>query len=189
MNMKKNLHWFSALAILVIIFGTIYAVVQQSQRLDANDPQIRLAEDTAEALNNGVKPTALPQGKVDMNKSLAPFVIIYDTNGEVVTGNGYLNNEIPKVPKGVLTSADDKEYNAVTWQPTSDLRFAAVTVKANGFYVLGGKSLRQVEKNETRTLLLTFLGGIAAAAVLGGAYILFHSHDPSAKPAKKAKKP
>jgi hypothetical protein len=118
---------------------------------------------------------------------LAPFVIIYDTNGEVVTGNGYLNNEVAQVPKGVLLAADGKEYHAVTWTPKSGLRFAAITVKANGYYVLGGRSLREVEKNEQHTLQLAFLGGLLAAATLLVAYVLTNKARKTAKPTKKAK--
>ena len=44
--MKEHLPWFASLAILVVVFGTIYGAVQQSQRSDANSPQIQIAEDT-----------------------------------------------------------------------------------------------------------------------------------------------
>jgi hypothetical protein len=182
--MKKNIPWVGAFVILVLIFGTIYGVVQQSQRTAANEQQIRLAEDTAEALNNGVKPSALPQGKVDIGKSLAPFINIYDTKGEVLNGNGYLQNEVAKIPKGVLFAADGKDYHAITWQPTSDLRFAAVTVKANGYYVLGAKSLREVEKNEQKTLQVAFLGGFLSATTLLVAYLLFSNQTKTKAPKK-----
>src|SRR5205807_586735 len=113
---------------------------------------------------------AVIKGKVDMAASLAPFVIIYTKAGQVVTGSGYLNGRVPKVPLGVLTSANGKDYNWVTWQLRSEVRVASVSVAAHNYYVLSGRSLKEVEKNEDRTFQLSFVAGVIAAAILGAAF-------------------
>jgi hypothetical protein len=175
MRMKRIIPWLGAALILVIIFGTIYGVVQQSQRSAANQPQIQIAEDTSAYLNKGFDPRLLAQGHVNMNTSLAPFVIIYDKTGRIVAGNGYLNGRIPKAPLGVLTSSIGQPYNAVTWQPQEDARVASVTVSANKYYVLSGRSLTEVEKNEDLTLQNSAIDGLLALVVLGGTYLLVES--------------
>ena len=170
--MKKLPNWLAAAVILVIIFGTIYAVVQQSQRNGANYPQIQLAEDTAASLNFGVKPATLVPGKVDISSSLAPFTIIYNLSGKVVAGSGYLNGSIPTIPIGVLSSSKNKTYNFVSWQPQDNVRVAVVSVAANNYYVASGRSLAEVEKNENKTFTLALLGGLASIVVLAAAFLV-----------------
>lgn len=171
--MKKLLPWAAGLATLVVIFGTIYGVAQQVQRNDANYPQIQLAEDAAAALNGGAKPAALTSpGRVNLAASLAPFLIIYDRSGQPVAGTGYLAGRLPRLPYGVLTSARGLSYNYVTWQPRADLRFAIVSVAANNYYVASGRSLTEVEKNETKTFQLSMVGGVVSAAIVVTAFLL-----------------
>jgi hypothetical protein len=167
MSMTKLLPWLASLGILVVFFGTVYTVVQQAQRSDANYPQIQLAQDTADSLNNGTGDLNVYTGNVDIAKSLAPFTIVYDKKGNVVSGTGFLNGKVPKAPIGILEGAKGEDYHVVTWEPKGDIRIAAVTVAAKDYYVLSGRSLKEVEKNESRTLLLSFLGGVIATLLLG----------------------
>ncbi len=158
--------WFAAVFIIVIIFGTIYAVVQQSQRMAANSPQIQLAEDTAAVLVKGAQPAALVHTSVAMDKSLAPFTNIYDKYGNAIIGEGTIDSKVPVFPQGVLTSAQGVPYHTVTWQPQTGVRIAAVAVQAGDYYVVSGRSLTEVEKNEDLSLQLSALGGIASLIVL-----------------------
>ncbi|MDB5183396.1 MAG: hypothetical protein JWO07_77 [Candidatus Saccharibacteria bacterium] len=155
-----------ATLVLVIIFGTIYSVVQQSQRTDANWPQIQLAEDASALLNKNQPPRMFSGTYVDIGTSLATFTNVYDLSGQPVTGSGYLKSSLATVPKGILTAADGRPYHSVTWEPATGVRIAAVTVKANGYYVLSGRSLTEVEKNESKTFLLSFVGGLLSLAVV-----------------------
>jgi hypothetical protein len=169
--MKKLLPLLVVLAVVTIIFGTIEVTVQQSLRMGANDPQIQLAEDAASALNDGASPLSLVQSKVDINKSLAPFVIIYDKSGHVVSGNGYLNGRLPTIPIGALTSSRGQDYSFVTWQPQNDVRLASVSVAANNYYVMSGRSLKEVEKREQQTMRLVAFGyALSVFVILAGSY-------------------
>ncbi|HSW77377.1 MAG TPA: hypothetical protein VLG36_01090 [Candidatus Chromulinivoraceae bacterium] len=170
--MKKLVPWASAVLILVTIFGTIYGVLQQAQRSGANLPQIQLAEDIAVAINKGAHPSSVLTAPVDMNASLAPFIIVYDKSGRVVDGSGLLDSSIPTIPKGVLTAADGQVYNAVTWQPKSGVRIAAIAVRADNYYVVSGRSLAEVEKNETKTLQLSLTGGVIAFLITILAFVV-----------------
>ena len=160
----------AGVGILVVIFGVIYATVQQAQRSAANYPQTQIAEDAAAQIDKGhdthVASTLSP---VDMQSSLATFTIVYDKKGKVVSGSGYLDKKVPKAPLGILEGAKGKDYNAVTWQPKKGVRIAAVTVAAKKYYVLSGRSLTEVEKNENKTFWLAFAGGIISIIMLAGA--------------------
>jgi hypothetical protein len=168
--MKKCIPWLTTVVVLVIIFGTIYTVTQQAERTDANYPQIQIAEDAAMALDHGDKPTTLVGDKTNLDASLAPFIIIYDQSGKVVTGSGYLHNTIPVIPFGVLSAANGVPYHSVTWQPQPGIRIAAISVKANNYYIVSGRSLTETEKNENMAFRPVALGGLACLIVVALAF-------------------
>lgn len=165
--MKKHLSWYLSVLLLVIIFGTLYVVVQQAQRSAANWPQIQIARDLAAELD--VAPL-MPESdsKVNINSSLAPFTVIYDKKGKPVGGSGRLDGKLPAVPIGVLTSAVGHDYSAITWEPKDGVRVAAVSVSAKNYYVVSGRSLKEVEKNESQTSTLSAIGLLTSLVVLGG---------------------
>lgn len=164
--MKRNLQLITMSIVLAVIFGTIYGVVQQMERRDANMPQIQLAQDVAAALNKGAAPSTQMGNSVDMDHSLAPFVIVYDKQGHVVAGSGMIGTNIPQAPLGMLQSARGTDYHAITWQPRSDIRIASVSVAANQYYVLSGRSLKEVEKNESSAFTLCAIGYVLSLAVV-----------------------
>lgn len=171
--MKKFLWGITGALLLVVIFGTIYATVQQSQRSEANYPQIQLAEDVADGLDQKYQPELLVYGKVDMAKSLAPFTIVYNKkDSKVSAGSGFLDGKVPQAPKGVLGASKGVPYHDVTWEPKKGVRIAAVVVEAKDYYVLSGRSLREVEKNESRTLQIALIGGLISLLILGLSVVL-----------------
>ncbi len=172
--MKKLLPWLAVLLLLATVFGTMYAVVQQVQRSDANSPQIQLAQDTAASLDHGDAPQVLVYGTVNITTSISPFMTIYDKTGNAVISSGYLDSQgkVPKAPFGMLAASKTKAYSAVTWQPQHGVRIAAVTVSSKDYYVLSGRSLKEVEKNELRTLEIILLGGVIALILFGLVYVL-----------------
>lgn len=160
--MKKLICWVAVSLVLVIVFGTIYVTVQQSERNNANYPQIQIAEDVAKSINEGDGSALLPGSRIDMAKSLAPFTIIYDKSGHAIGGTGYLKDKLPKAPLSMLRAANTKSYSAVTWEPVKTVRIAAVTVSAQNYFVLSGRSLTEVEKNETQTLQIALIGAMVS---------------------------
>jgi hypothetical protein len=167
----RKLELAVSLAVVSYVFATGYVVVQQSQRLAANDIEVQMAEDTANQLNSGKSPNDFAAEHVDMGKSLAPFLIIYDKDGHVAFGNGYLDGTVPTVPYGVLVSSQYEPYNAVTWQPRDDVRVASVSVAANDYYVLAGRSLKEVEARADHLLKLVVLGWFVAVLTIAAYYV------------------
>ena len=151
--------WIPFAVLITIVCGLVYASVQQVLRQAADDPQIQMAEDTARALDSGSSPEAvLPAGQVEVSRSLAPFVVVYDQSGQPTAASGMLNGKPPRPPQGVLDYAGQNGMNRVTWQPQEGVRIASVVVPYEGGFVLAGRSLREAEKREIQAR------GFAAAA-------------------------
>jgi hypothetical protein len=146
--------WLPLAAAVTLMTGVLYAVSQQVFRLAADDPQVQLAEDAATALEAGEPAGAVvPDGTVDIAASLAPYVIVFDAQGEPVASNARLHDEIPELPGGVLDFAREHGGNRISYQPEPGVRSATVIVPVNGGadgYVLAGRSLREVEAREAQ---------------------------------------
>lgn len=155
-----------------IFFGTLYITQQQQLRMGANDPQIQHASDTAAQLNAGTPPNVLVTGKVNMATSLASFTTIYDKNGRIIVSNASLNNKIPALPDGVLGAANNKEYSAISWQPQQGVRSATIVVAAKDYYVVSGRSLKEVEKRESHLLYYVLFGYVLSLLIMLTIYIM-----------------
>jgi hypothetical protein len=132
-------------------------------------PQIQMAEDAADALAQGAVAESLLPPHIDVGKSLAPFVIVYDDTGQVVASSGLLHGKVPSLPAGVLEYTRRRGQDRVTWQPENGVRVAAVVARfqgANAGFVLAGRSLREVEKRETQTELVAGAAWVATLAAL-----------------------
>jgi hypothetical protein len=153
----------------------LYAIPQQVLRQDANDPQLQLAADLAARLEQGIAPAeAVPAGQVDMGRSLAPFVIVYDDQGVPVASQAQLNGKSPAPPLGVFDYVRQHGEERLSWQPVlgrgHGVRIAAVVERVqrvgNGGagFVLAGRSLAQVEAREGQVVKMA---GLAWIAMLG----------------------
>lgn len=170
--MKKNLPWLGAGLIIVIIFGSLYAAMQQFQRAEANNVGIQLASDASRALDDNTVPFNYNKNKVDLETSIAPFIIIYDKRtGTPIAGNGYLDGSLAMIPYGVLTASKDKPYNAVTWAPKSNVRIASVSVEGKKYYVTAGKSLKRVEADTNLALEIALIGCLMSLVTLAVIYL------------------
>jgi hypothetical protein len=152
--------------LITLACGLVYVTVQQSFRQSANDPQIQMAEDTARQLEAGASAQVLVGNQtIEIDKSLAPYIIIYDEKTEVVASNATLDNEPPKPPQGVFEYTKQNNQDRITWQPKAGVRSAIVMQHYNGGYVLAGRSLREVEIRENK--LEKQVGGVWIVGMLG----------------------
>ena len=148
MNVRRFVALFlPSVVVATALCGVLYLVDQQALRAGANDPQEQLAIDAAGRLDSGATPASVAAGPaVDLRTDLAPFVVVYDPQGQVLATNGRLDGGPPIIPSGVLASARATGRDAVTWQPRPGLRLATVTVPWSGGTVMAGRSLRLAEK-------------------------------------------
>ena len=164
------LKWLPFAVLAAGLCGLVYVAVQQSLRISGNDPQIQIAEDTASALAAGTNPnTFMTAQKVDLAKSLAPFIITFDDTGSAKTSSAQLNGQTPSVPQGVLDNARQNGENRVTWQPENGVRIAAVVAPYPGGFVLAGRSLLEIEKREDQA---QFLSVVAMLAIWVATFVL-----------------
>jgi hypothetical protein len=166
------LYWFPTALGITILSALVYLAVQQSYRQSANDPQIQLAEDAAAQLEAGQQPeTLVGAGKVEIDRSLSTFLIIYDDAGQPLASSARLNGNIPTLPAGVFSSVRQSGEERLTWQPQEGVRSATVITHFGGShpgFVLAGRSLREVEKREAQ---LTQFVGFAWLAALAGSLL------------------
>jgi hypothetical protein len=143
-------NWLAYAAIITLLCGIVYITVQQSYRLSANDPQLQLAEDAANAINKGVDPKSLVSSTaaIDISQSLSPYLLIYDARGNVVAGSATLNSKPLKIPQGVIDYIQKNGKDAATWQPAPGVRQAMVgfSTTNKGYITVSGRSLRNTEE-------------------------------------------
>ena len=174
MKTNKNLLQFIA---YILLFGlwsllllTVYAVGQQVLRQSANDPQIQIAEDGAAYLSQGGLATDFDNpSKIDISKSLTPFLIIYDLQGKPLASSAQLGGQMPLIPLGVLETSTASGENRVTWQPKTNLRFALVVHSVSGHnagYIAVGRSIREVEIREDNLFKISALAWLAGLILL-----------------------
>jgi len=140
----------------------MYATVQQNYRQSANDPQIQMAEDAAIKLTRGT--FIFPQQYVDIAQSLSPFMMVFDTSGQVTSSQAFLDGTTPVLPQGVFADTKAKTETRFTWQPKDDVRIAAVVVATPTGFVLAGRNVREVEIREKK-LEIQIAGGWIASLV------------------------
>jgi len=138
--------WVPLAATVTLLCGVIYLMMQQTYRMDANDPQVQIVGDVKAALEDGATPDQMVgQSKADIGKTLDPFIIIYDSSKKIVVTSATLNGSSPSIPSGVLDQVAKKGEERVTWQPQKDVRIAAVVVKYKDGFIVAGRNIKEVE--------------------------------------------
>jgi len=156
---------FTAAMLFSLIVGLIYATVQQTYRTAANDPQTGIARDVAHHIRYARTYYYLSDTGIDAGRSLGTFMQLYNQDGKLICSGGTINGKAPAIPKGVLNNAKQSAENAVTWQPASNVRLAAVaayTGSPDTTFVVVARSLQEVESRESRLVRM-----ILAAWALG----------------------
>lgn len=154
----------------------LYAIPQHVLRSGLNDPQIQLAGDLATRLEQGTTAAdvvpALPT--IDMARSLAPFVIVYDDQGHPLASQAELNGSVPTPPLGVFDFVRQHGEERLSWQPIlgrGGVRIAAVVHRVGGAhpgFVLAGRNMHEVEARigNVQTMAgLTWLGMLSVIAL------------------------
>jgi len=173
--MKKSnfISHFAALMIITVLCGLIYVTVQQSHRTGANDPQLQIALDLKNAIETDRSTVQwMPGDTIEISKSLSVFKTFYNRNGEPVQSTGFLDGQLPRIPKTVLDFTERNRENVVTWQPQRGIRLAMVieSVKSSSIgFVAVGRSLKEVEKRESTLVTMVLVAWLVCVGV-----ILFH---------------
>jgi len=167
-------HWLPLAVAVTVLAGTAYAIGQQIVRADANEPQVRLAEDAAARLQAGATPTGvIPPRESDIATSLAPWVLVYGPDRRLLAGSATLDGKLAAYPTSVFDNAPPGGHShAVTWQPRSGVRAASVVVGFKGGWVVAGRSLRLAEEREGLLAQLAIAGWLAALTATAVAVVV-----------------
>ncbi len=157
--------WLPLAIVTTALSGLIYLVIQQDLRIGANDPQIQIAEDVARQISFGQSPLAfIPPIKVEISKSLANYIVIFDDKGKIIGSSAVLDGKQPTLPPGVLDKTKSVGETRFTWQPRTGVRSAVVIdyfkSPANNGYVMVGRSIREIENREDNLKLIVFLAWV-----------------------------
>lgn len=181
MSFKLRLFIPFAVAITGLSF-LAFGMAQQVNRLLAYDPQVQIAEDISSALNNNIPAsTIVGKGKIDMSKSLAPFVILYDSAGKPTSTSAVLNGIVPVPPSGVFKFTSQKGQDRFTWQPADNARIATVVIKYDNGYVLAGRSMAEVEARAQKLLSQAIFGWAVVMIATFFAIVIFVPDKPLKK--------
>lgn len=167
--LKSFVNWLPIAVVIIILTLFSFVSVQQTLRQSANDPQIELAEDTANQIITGNKPK-MPSEKTEISNSLALYIILFNGKKQLVYSSATLDGKEITPPAGILDYAEKHGENRVTWQPKPGVRQALVVKhfsERSGGYVVVGRSLREVEKREDQIGTMFFL---TLAFALVGSY-------------------
>ncbi|MFI5205430.1 MAG: hypothetical protein ACHQVK_00670 [Candidatus Paceibacterales bacterium] len=177
--MFAKIKFFIPLAVLITgLSGLVYWVVQQDIRIGSYEPQIQMSEDAAARISAGEDPVkVVPTDSVEITKSVAPYVIVFDENGKVLATDARLNGKAPTVPQGVLDYAKVHNQDRVSWQPMSGVRSAIIVTKFSNSKISGtvvsGRSLREPEKRVEMLGLQVLLAWSATIFATFAAVIVF----------------
>ena len=163
MEKVPSLNYLFVLAIITVIFGVIYATVQQSYRTAANDPQVQIARDINARLQQGRPVENFLADTIDIAQSLSTFNVLYDANGKPIRSSGYLDHKMIRLPAGVFAFTKSHGEHQVTWQPGKGVRMAMIIVSSNASpvgFVASGRSLQEVEVREHNLVVMVFIGWI-----------------------------
>ena len=188
---------FNAIILSGIATGlglALYAIPQHVLRSGLNDPQIQMAGDLAIILdrygvNDGLRQGALLASglgtNIDMERSLSPFLMVFNDAGQLLGTNARLDGQAPIPPKGVFDYVRRHGEERVTWQPQRGVRIAAVVVRVKGpqpGFVLAGRNMREVEAriSDVRMMAgLTWLGMLALIVIGTVAFGIYSRPRPS----------
>lgn len=182
--------WIPLAVAITGVFGFAYLAVQQNYRQSLNDPQIQMAEDAAVKLSQGGGLDQIIQKDVvpfDITTSLAPWMAVYDSQGNSFATTALLAGEAPVLPKGLFDQSSWgplKRFTApsgaetrVTWEPRPGVRQAVVLVAFTApiergmpihtGYVAVGRSMSVVED---RIVNLTQLAALAWSVTLAATF-------------------
>ena len=162
--------WIVGAFAVTVAIAAVYLGLQQLNRSAADDAGDRLASQVTSAGGGGGADGggggAGAAAHVDLATSLAPFFVVYDRSGVPVSGTGYLDGRLARIPAGVVRTALAEGVDRVTWQPRPGLRFATVAQKDGDRVVVAGQSLRPAEDRIDRLGLMLVVGWIAAVFLL-----------------------
>lgn len=164
--------WLPIAVVTTGLFAALYGSGNYILRQAANDPQISLARQAADALRRGQAPAEVNgQTNLDLTESLEPMIITYTPDRQLSAFSGTLGKAAVVPPEGTFKAAKAKGETRFTWAPGNNLRLAAVLVYADdkSGYALAARNLSETEARLQALALSLALGWTGTLAAAYGA--------------------
>ncbi len=164
------LNYVVLIVLITVLLLLMYAVTQQVYRTGMDDPQVQMARDIAVKLKVGKRmEEVLPADTIDLARSLAPFVVLYDTAGMPLRSSGILDGTMPRIPVGLFQQVSLYGEHRVTWQPRPGVRMAMVIASVGASpvqFVAAGRSMRETEQRTTNMSATIFIAWVTCISIL-----------------------
>jgi hypothetical protein len=98
---------------------------------------------------------------------------VYDSTGNAICGTGYLDGRLAAIPNGVISTARTTGDDRVTWQPSTGLRFATVSIRSGDYVVTAGQSLAPTEDRISSLGIIALAGWAGTLFALAVGYLLW----------------
>ena len=156
----------SGLASAAALVG--YTALQQDLRIAANHPQVEMARAAAARLSAGASPKSLVAADpIDIGSSSDTYLIVVDSNGNVLASSATLGGATVIPPPGVFDFVRGHGEDVLSWQPAAGVRSAIVVDSFRGGYVVAGRSLVWTEDAEGTLAVWALVAWAAALVVVG----------------------
>lgn len=166
--------WLAVFGASTLVLGGSFVMIQQTNRMSANDLPLTISQQVTSSLEAGSSPTDLVSlQKINLKTDNGTFVIVTDSSRHVLASSATLDGQTPLPPEGVFKYTSEHGTDQITWEPKTNVRIA---LKVNTYgkspndgFVLTGQPLRQVEKRISfifNICLVTWLAVLAWSSYL-----------------------
>jgi hypothetical protein len=159
-----------SILVSAVVMCTGFVVSQQMIRTATDDSSIMIAHSVADMIaQNGSYMIPDEYRDLEIDRSVSPFVIVFDNNYEIRATTGYMDRRTPVPPLTVFDHARDEGEYRFSWEPAPDVRIAAIVARFDGDssgFVLAGKSLREAEARIDDSATIFMVGWAALTAAL-----------------------
>ncbi len=153
------------LVVLALAAVGLAGLAVQAIGQPANHPQLDMAHQVVSRLDAGANPAdVIPATKVDIATSTDPYVIVTDSQQNVLASSASLGGQSVLPPPGVFDSVKANGEDRVTWQPAAGVRSWIVVDSFRGGFVIAGRSPGGGEQS---AYVLLLWGSFAAIALAG----------------------
>ena len=139
----------------------------------ANHPQLEAAQSAVSQLDHGARPgDVVPATSIDIARSTEVFLIVTDSQRQVLASSASLSGQTVLPPPGVFDYVQSNGEDRVTWQPAPGVRSWIVVDRFAEGFVIAGRSPGDGEQSAYVLLLWGSFAALGVAAVGGVALLL-----------------
>ena len=167
-NINRLVPWIIGAFVVTVCLAAVYLVMQQVERLGADDAADRLV--SAVASNADGVMGAAPSDRVDAARSDEVFYVVFDQSGHPIGGDGFIDGKLASPPVGIIRAAYDQGTNRVTWETDGGRRFATVELRSGEQVIMAAQSLAPTEARIDRIgMLVLIIWGLSLVVLAVGA--------------------